>query len=142
MSKPSSDCIVRSAEIAELLESDLELVVRKLGGHLQALSEDMQFCLERPEYARSAGAIADSLLGFAKKTRREIRHETKTPAFDLDYAKKLAGENYETWGQWVIECMSDSELLEDTLDYDTIKDWVDMRKGVGSVFKEIEDTAW
>jgi hypothetical protein len=60
----------------------------------------------------------------------------------LAEAKKLASENYSTWGQWVVECFSDAELREDLAEFDTLDDWVEIRVAVGEHHAEIENTAW
>lgn len=57
----------------------------------------------------------------------------------LEKAKKLAEENYETWGQWVIECMSDSEILKSIGDQ-SLEEWVGIQEAVASVYREVEDT--
>lgn len=61
---------------------------------------------------------------------------------NIEKAKKLAEENYSTWGQWVIECYTDSELGENLEDFRTIEEWVKVRQDVAGYYKEIESTAW
>lgn len=51
-------------------------------------------------------------------------------------AKKLAQDNYERWGQYVIECYTDSELEKNLSDFDSIKDWVDIRIRIADVLEE------
>jgi hypothetical protein len=57
-------------------------------------------------------------------------------------AKKLAMENYETWGNWIIEGFTDEELLDDLKDFDTIEEWVEIRKRVAEARDEITNTKW
>ena len=57
-------------------------------------------------------------------------------------AKKLAMDNYTEWGQWVVECMDDAALAEDLADFDTLDEWVEIRKRVADAHGEIENTAW
>jgi hypothetical protein len=61
---------------------------------------------------------------------------------DWEKGKKLAMENYETWGQWVIECMTDEEIAEDIAEHESFKEWVEIRIIVGEHHQEIMDTAW
>jgi hypothetical protein len=63
-------------------------------------------------------------------------------AINLDEAKKLALENYSTWGQWVVECFEDSELREELDDFDTMEEWVEIRIGVADANEEIENSSW
>jgi len=51
-------------------------------------------------------------------------------------AKKLANDNYESWGQYVVECYTDSELEKDLSDFDSLEDWVDIRIRVADVLEE------
>ncbi len=51
-------------------------------------------------------------------------------------AKKLAQDNYESWGQYVVECYTDSELEKDLSDFDSLEDWVDIRIRVADVLEE------
>ena len=57
----------------------------------------------------------------------------------LEEAKRLAQENYDTWGHWVVECMTDSDILE-SIFTQTIEEWVKTQEAVAGVYKEIEDT--
>ena len=57
-------------------------------------------------------------------------------------ARNLAEDNYSTWGQWVVECMTDAELSESLGDARTLAEWVAIRKVVASAHCEIESTAW
>ena len=60
----------------------------------------------------------------------------------LENAKKLALDNYETWGQWVIETYEDSDLQDQLDEYETLEQWVVLRVSIANAFKEIEDTAF
>ena len=64
----------------------------------------------------------------------------------LEEAKKLADENYSEWGQWVVECMTDDEVMESMTDHMgrvmSIEKWVKLRKTVAEIYKERENTAW
>ena len=51
-------------------------------------------------------------------------------------AKKLAQENYMSWGQYVIECYEDSELQESLESFDTLEDWIEVRIRVADVYAE------
>lgn len=56
-------------------------------------------------------------------------------------AKELAEENYSTWGQWVVECLTDSEIENDIEDMG-INEWVEYRKKIAAIFEEREKTVW
>jgi len=45
----------------------------------------------------------------------------------IDKAKKLANDNYETWGQYIVECYEDSELAESLEDFNSLDEWVEVR---------------
>lgn len=53
-------------------------------------------------------------------------------------AKELARDNYETWGQYIVECYEDSELAESLESFDTLEDWVEVRIRVADVYAERE----
>lgn len=53
-------------------------------------------------------------------------------------AKELAQDNYETWGQYVVECYEDSELAESLEGFDTLEDWIEVRIRVAGVYAERE----
>lgn len=53
-------------------------------------------------------------------------------------AKKLAQDNYEGWGQYVVECYEDSELAESLESFDTLEDWIEVRIAVAEVYAERE----
>ena len=53
-------------------------------------------------------------------------------------AKKLAQDNYESWGQYVVECYEDSELKESLESFDTLEDWIEVRIAVAEVYAERE----
>jgi len=57
-------------------------------------------------------------------------------------AKKLAYENYSSWGQWVIECMTDAEIAADIAEAKSFEEWLEIRIIVGEHHQEIMDTAW
>ena len=53
-------------------------------------------------------------------------------------AKKLANDNYETWGQYIVECYEDSELAESLESFDTLEDWIEVRIAVAEVYADRE----
>ena len=55
--------------------------------------------------------------------------------------KKLAQDNYETWGQYVVECYTDEELREDLSDFSTVEEWVDVRISVANILEE-RSSSW
>lgn len=58
-------------------------------------------------------------------------------------AKRLANVNYSTWGQWVVETMTDAEIAELLEDCNNdINEFVDLRIRAASYYNEIESTAW
>lgn len=58
-------------------------------------------------------------------------------------AKRLANVNYSTWGQWVVETMTDAEIAELLEDCNNdINEFVDLRIRVAGYYNEIESTAW
>ena len=64
-----------------------------------------------------------------------------------EQAKKLAEDNYSTWGQWVVECMGMKEITASFQRYDesgemTLNEWVEIREAVGDHHQDIMDTAW
>ena len=59
----------------------------------------------------------------------------------LNNAKNLAQDNYETWGQYIVECYTDEELKESLVDYDTLEEWVEIRKRVAEVYEE-RSSSW
>ena len=54
----------------------------------------------------------------------------------LNRIKNLAQDNYETWGQYIVECYTDDELKESLVDYDTLEEWVEIRKRVAEIYEE------
>ena len=60
----------------------------------------------------------------------------------LAMAKALANQNYSTWGQWVVECYSDEELIADLKDFPDLAEWMDVRIRVGEIYAEREATAF
>ena len=56
---------------------------------------------------------------------------------DLEKVKQLTHKNYETWGQWVIETMTDKELVEELTDYETLEEWVKVKKICAQCYEEI-----
>lgn len=54
----------------------------------------------------------------------------------LAMAKALANQNYETWGQYVVECYTDDELITDMQDFQDLAEWMDVRVRVGEVYAE------
>jgi hypothetical protein len=57
----------------------------------------------------------------------------------LEKAKRLAEENYESWGQWVIECMSDSDILK-SIGTQTLEEWVEIQESVAGIYREVENS--
>lgn len=57
----------------------------------------------------------------------------------LNKAKELAVENYDTWGQWVVECMTSAEILE-SIGTDSVEEWVKVQEAVAERYQEIENT--
>jgi hypothetical protein len=53
-------------------------------------------------------------------------------------AKKLANNNYETWGQYIVECYEDSELAESLESFDTLEDWIEVRISIANIYEERE----
>lgn len=54
----------------------------------------------------------------------------------IDRVKNLSEDNYETWGQYIVECYTDEELKESLVDYDTLEKWIEIRKRVADVYEE------
>ena len=54
----------------------------------------------------------------------------------ISKAKKLAQDNYETWGQWIVECCDDNELALDLANFNTLEEWVDVRISVANILEE------
>ena len=54
----------------------------------------------------------------------------------VDQAKKLAQDNYETWGHWIVECYDDDEVAENLADFDSLEEWIDIRIRVAEVHRE------
>lgn len=57
-------------------------------------------------------------------------------------AKRLASENYDTWGDTVVECYELEELVESLGDCDSLEDWVELQKTVAGIREDIEATAF
>jgi hypothetical protein len=57
-------------------------------------------------------------------------------------AKKLAQDNYESWGQYIVECYTDEELKADLADYTTIEEWVDFRIRIADTIEERSSNWW
>ena len=53
-------------------------------------------------------------------------------------AKKLAQDNYESWGQYIVECYEDGDLKESLESFDTLEDWIEVRIRVAGVYAERE----
>lgn len=51
-------------------------------------------------------------------------------------AKKLAQDNYESWGQYIVECYEDSELAESLEDFDSLDEWVEVRISIANIYDE------
>jgi hypothetical protein len=50
--------------------------------------------------------------------------------------RKLAESNYDSWGQYVVECYTDKELVKDLADFNTLEEWIEIRITVAEVIKE------
>lgn len=59
----------------------------------------------------------------------------------LARAEKLAYENYETWGNWVVECFTTEELADDLRRHKSLKAWVKHRKDLAGIYDE-RSQAW
>jgi hypothetical protein len=66
----------------------------------------------------------------------------KVEALEVVEAKKLAKENYETWGDTVVECYELSELVESLEDCESLDEWVQLMKDVHGIREDIEATAF
>jgi hypothetical protein len=53
-------------------------------------------------------------------------------------AKKLANDNYETWGQYIVECYENSELAESLEDFTSLDEWVEVRISIANIYEERE----
>ena len=53
-------------------------------------------------------------------------------------AKELAQDNYESWGQYIVECYEDSELAESLEDFDSLGEWVKVRISIANIYEERE----
>ena len=53
-------------------------------------------------------------------------------------AKKLAQDNYESWGQYIVESYEDSELAESLKDFDSLAEWVEVRISIANIYEERE----
>jgi hypothetical protein len=62
---------------------------------------------------------------------------TITPEL-ITKAKKLANDNYETWGQYIVECYEDSELAESLEDFTSLDEWVEVRISIANIYEERE----
>ena len=51
-------------------------------------------------------------------------------------AKKLAYDNYEAWGQYIVECYTDEELEECLEDFDSLDEWVEVRISIANIYDE------
>lgn len=73
------------------------------------------------------------------------REAMKVTDARLARARKLAADNYETWGQYIVECFSDDELREDIESCSSTRGWVSYRKHVAARHEEndrIADNLW
>lgn len=53
-------------------------------------------------------------------------------------AKKLANDNYESWGQYIVECYTDEELEECLEDFNSLDEWVEVRISIANIYEERE----
>jgi hypothetical protein len=56
----------------------------------------------------------------------------------ISKAKKLAHDNYESWGQYIVECYTDSELTESLEDFNSLDEWVEVRISIANIYEERE----
>ena len=59
----------------------------------------------------------------------------------MSKVKKLAQDNYNSWGQYVVECYSDEELREDLSDFSTVEEWIEVRISVANILEE-RSSSW
>ena len=55
-------------------------------------------------------------------------------------ARQLARNDYNTWGQYVIECYTNDELHEDLEEFHSLAKWIEIRKEVAAYHREIESS--
>ena len=60
----------------------------------------------------------------------------------LSQVKQIAQDNYETWGQYIVECYTDTELADNLSDFDTLEEWIEVRKSVANILEERWDSGW
>jgi len=56
----------------------------------------------------------------------------------ISKAKELAQDNYETWGQYIVECYEDSELAESLEDFNSLDEWIEVRISIANIYEERE----
>ena len=66
----------------------------------------------------------------------------KVSAEEVVKAKKLAEENYETWGDTVVECYGLTQLVESLEDCESLDQWVQLMKDVHGHRSDIASTAF
>ena len=62
--------------------------------------------------------------------------------YQIDAALQHANDNYDTWGQWGVECYSRDELRAELEEFANQGEWIKIRKEIASQYKEIENTSW
>lgn len=76
----------------------------------------------------------------------DATHDRPTKEELARQAFRLAEENYETWGQYVVETMTDEEIEDSFIDIDgslmSLSEWTSIRKTIAERYSEIENTAW
>jgi hypothetical protein len=60
----------------------------------------------------------------------------------LAKAKRLANENYESWGHWIVEAYSDDELSEHLGEFESLEKWVDVRISIAEIHEERINDRW
>ena len=50
--------------------------------------------------------------------------------------RQMAQDNYESWGQYVVECNTDEQLVNDLADFGTLEEWVNIRITVAEIIEE------
>ena len=53
----------------------------------------------------------------------------------ISKAKKLAQDNHETWGQYIVEAYTDDELVLDLAHFNTLEEWVSVHR-VANILEE------
>ena len=57
---------------------------------------------------------------------------------DAKEAMKVAQQNYETWGHYIVETRTLDELQEDLQGFNNLEEWIYARERVAEIHQEIE----